>query len=97
VGLKVRAVFIQEFYEFMGRFEAEIELPEGSTVRDLIDYIDSGVKNGFRSLVLDDRGGVKYPVEIAVNGRRIDFLDGLGTKLRDGDKVLFSPRALFVV
>ncbi|BES82331.1 MoaD/ThiS family protein [Pyrodictium abyssi] len=97
MDLKVRAVFIQEFYEIMGRFQAEVELPEGSTVRDLIDYIDREIKSGFRSLVLDDKGGVKYPVEIAVNGRRIDFLDGLDTKLRDGDKVLFSPRALFVV
>ncbi|MET1127751.1 MAG: MoaD/ThiS family protein [Thermoproteota archaeon] len=40
---------------------------------------------------------MRYPVEVAVNGRRVDFLEGLNTRLRDGDRVLFSPRALFVV
>ena len=95
---RVKAVFIQEFYREVGRFEVEAELPEGATVRDLIDYIDRRVKPGFRRLVLDDEGrGLRYPVEVAVNGRRIDFLEGLETRLRDGDRVLFSPRALFVV
>lgn len=95
--MKIRAVFIQEFYEEIGKFYIEVEIPEGSTVRDLIDHIDARIKQGFRQLVLDDKGELKHPVEIAVNGRRIDFLDGLGTVLKDGDKVLFSPRALFVV
>ncbi|ABM80861.1 MoaD/ThiS family protein [Hyperthermus butylicus] len=95
--MKVKAVFIQEFYELMGRFELEIELAEGATVRDLIEYIDSQVKPGFKSWILDEKGEPRYPVEIAVNGRRIDFLDGLETRLKDGDRVLFSPRALFVV
>jgi molybdopterin synthase sulfur carrier subunit len=99
IGLvvRVKAVFIQEFYREVGRFEVEAELPDGSTVRDLIEYIDSRVKPGFKEMVLDEKGGLRYPVEIAVNGRRIDFLEGLETRLRSGDRVLFSPRALFVV
>jgi len=95
--LKVKAVFLQEFYQLIGRFEVEAELPEGATVRDLIDYIDSKVKPSFKSRIIDERGDVRYPVEIAVNGRRIDFLEGLNTRLKDGDRVTFSPRALFVV
>ncbi len=95
-GIRVKCVFIQEFYELIGRFEVELEVPEGTTVRDLVRIIDERVKPGFASMVLED-GRVKWPVEIAVNGRRIDFLDGLDTVLRDGDRVLFSPRALFVV
>ncbi len=94
--MKVKAVFIQEFYRKVGKFEIEIELPEGATVRDLIDYLDSSIVKGFKTEILDG-DQVKYPVEIAVNGRRIDFLDGLDTKLKEGDKVLFSPRALFVL
>ncbi len=95
--MKVKAVFLQEFYELIGRFEVEVELPENATVRDLIEYIDSNVKRGFKDKVLDERGQVRYPVEIAVNGRRIEFLQGLETRLKDGDRVVFSPRALFVV
>jgi len=94
-GLRVTAVFIQEFYRLAGRFQLELEVPEGATVRDLIVVLDSIIP-GFRERVMEG-DSLRYPVEVAVNGRRIDFLKGLETRLRDGDKVLFSPRALFVV
>ena len=95
--IRVTAAFLQEFYEEMGRYQIELEVPEGSTVRDLIELIDREIRPGFKSLVLDEKGEVRYPREIAVNGRRIDFLDGLNTRLKNGDRVVFSPRALFVV
>ena len=97
LSLRVTCVFIQEFYELVGRFEVVVELPDGATVRDLIEYLDKNVVPGFRSHVLSGDDQVKWPVEISVNGRRIDFLEGLNTRLRDGDRVLFSPRAFFVV
>lgn len=82
----------------MGRYKLSLCVPEDkNTVRKLIDYIDSTVKPGFRNLILDENGNVKYPVSIMVNGRRIDFLEGLDTKLKEGDRICFSPRALFVV
>ena len=94
--MKVRAVFIQEFYKVMGGFQIEVELEEGATIRDLIEKLDSQVYSGFKDLILEGER-LRHPVEIAVNGRWIDFLDGLDTRLRDGDRILFSPRALFVV
>jgi len=94
--MRIKAVFIQEFYREMGGHSMELEVPEGITVRELIDYIDRRIRPGFRDMLMEG-GRLKYPVEIAVNGRRIDFLDGLDTVLRDGDRVLFSPRALFVL
>jgi len=94
--MRVRAVFIQEFYKVMGAFQVDMELEDGSTIRDLIEKLDSQVYRGFKDLILEGEK-LRHPVEIAVNGRRIDFLDGLDTRLRDGDRVLFSPRALFVV
>ncbi len=94
--MKVKLVFIQEFYKLLGGFTYEVDIPEGSTIRDLIEYIDKEIKPGFKDLILED-DRLKFPVEIAVNGRRIDFIDGLDTRIREGDKILFSPRALFVV
>lgn len=95
--IEVTAVFLQEFHELVGSFEKKLRLPRGSTVRDLVEMIDRDVKPGFKSHVLSGDNEVKYPVEIAINGRRIEFLKGLDTELRDGDRVVFSPRALFVV
>ncbi len=95
--IEVTAVFLQEFRELVGGFEKRVKLPKGSTVRDLINHIDWEIKPGFKGRVLDEKGEIRYPVEIAVNGRRIEFLKGLDTELQDGDRVVFSPRALFVV
>ncbi len=95
--IRVTAVFIQEFYELAKRFKMELNVPEGTTVRDLVEIIDKNHVPGFKEKILDENGELKWPVEIAVNGRRIDFLEGLNTQLKDGDRILFSPRALFVV
>ncbi len=95
--IRVTAVFIQEFYELTRKFNIELNVPEGVTVKDLIETIDRNYVPGFKEKILDENGKLRWPVEIAVNGRRIDFLKGLDTPLKDGDRVLFSPRALFVV
>ncbi len=95
--IRVVVKFLQEFYTMMGQYSIEVELEQGSTVRDLIEYIDRNIKESFKKHILDDRGNIRYPAEIAVNGRRIEFLNGLETILRDGDNVVFSPRAFFVL
>ena len=91
--MKVKVRFLQELYQLAGKHEIEYELPEGSTVRELLEILPENVKK----TILDEKGEVRYPAEIAVNGRRIEFLEGLNTKLNDGDVVVVSPRALFVV
>ncbi len=96
MAVKITVVFLQEFYRYTGRSRLEVVLEEPATVEKLIDYIDRRVKPGFKDMVVEN-GRVKYPVEIAVNGRRIEYLDGLSTSLRSGDRVVFSPRAFFVL
>jgi len=95
--VKVVVKFLQEFYSTIGRYSLEVTLAEGATIRDLIEYIDKNVKKSFKNLVLDSKGGIRYPVEIALNGRRIEFLEGLETMLKNGDTIVFSPRAFFVL
>ncbi len=91
--MRVEVRFLQELIKVAGTHRLYLELPEGSTVRDLLEKLPEEV----RRIVLDESGNVRWPAEIAVNGRRIEFLDGLDTRLRDGDVVVVSPRALFVV
>ena len=91
--IRVTVEFIQEFYELAGTHRMTVELPEGARVRDLLALLPESV----RERLLDEEGRIRYPAEVAVNGRRIEFLEGLDTRLRDGDVVLVSPRALFVV
>lgn len=91
---RVVVVFIQEYYELAEVHELAVELPgETATIREVLEEIPAQVRE--RLLALD--GNIKYPAMVALNGRRIDFLEGLETRVKSGDRVLVSPRALFVV
>lgn len=60
-------------------------------IKTLIDYLVERLGMRFREEVLDENGMIKKNVKILVNGRDIDFLDGISTKLKDGDIVVFVP------
>ncbi len=91
--MKVEVYFLQEFIRLAGTHKMTLELPDGSKIRDVLQRLPDPV----RKALLDEKGEIRWPAEVAVNGRRIEFLDGLDTMLKDGDRVIVSPRALFVV
>ncbi len=73
---------------FGGRGVLWIELPEGSSIRDLIKALE---KNYHPKIDLSRVGEENPNIKILVNGREITYLDGLETRLRDGDVVAFIP------
>jgi molybdopterin synthase sulfur carrier subunit len=63
-----------------------------TTVKELIDFIAIKYNPQFKEQLIDLKTGkVHKYYKIFVNGRDIDFLDGLETKLKDGDTVAFFP------
>ena len=92
--VKVRVRFLQEYYFLVGKHEVEMELKgESPTIRDLLQALPADV----REKLLEEGDRVKPPNEILVNGRSIAGLDGLDTRLKEGDLVVILPRPLFVV
>ncbi len=92
--MRVEVRLLQELYFEAGRrHRLIVELPEDATVSDLLSRLPEAV----RKRVLEAPGRLRWPAVVLVNGRRIDFLEGLETRLHDGDVVVVSPRALFVV
>ncbi len=71
--------------------ELVVQLPEGSTVRDLLEQLASRLGRAFREAIFDEEGRLARYVKIMVNGRDIDFLSGLDTRLEDGDEVFLFP------
>ena len=83
--VKVKAFFTLR--EKLGWKEKTVELPEGSTVRDLIEVFPV-IKQEIERY--KSKG---YNMIIMVNGRHIEFLNGLDTVLKDGDEIAFFPPA----
>ncbi|WP_148682396.1 ubiquitin-like small modifier protein 1 [Pyrobaculum neutrophilum] len=90
--MKVRVKFLATLYERTGVLKTEVEIPEGSSVRDLIKILDSRFR-GLESELLDESGGLKPMYNVLVNGRAVEWLNGLATALREGDEVVFIPPA----
>ncbi|WP_069808186.1 MoaD/ThiS family protein [Vulcanisaeta thermophila] len=90
--MRVQVKFLASLYEVTKVLKTELDLPDGATIRDLIQAIDQRVSPNFSKVILDD-GKLKDQYVILVNGRSVDFLNGLSTKLSNGDEVVFLPPA----
>jgi molybdopterin synthase sulfur carrier subunit len=71
----------------------EIPLPEGATVRRLVDEVVAR-HPPLAAMMLDEAGEVSRSVNIFVNGRRVSYLEeGLDTVLSPDDTVDIIPAA----
>jgi len=80
--------------EFLGRKTLDVDAPV-EDVEGLVKFISERFQSGFKDALIDPKSGnIRKGFSILVNGREIEFLEGLRTKLKDGDTVaLFPPVA----
>jgi MoaD family protein len=62
---------------------------KGSTLAELIDDLDSR-HPGLRDRLVDEKGLRRF-VNVYLNDEDVRFLDGLETKVQDGDNVTVLP------
>ena len=62
----------------------------GSTVSELIEHMDNDFP-GFKERLLDESGGLRYFVNIYLNGEDVRFLDGVSTSTKSGDEISIVP------
>ena len=81
--------------EIMGENKIEVELPQNSSLLDLIDELCSRYGEAFYSALFDDASAkrLKPGLQLLVNGRNMRYLEHFHTKLRDGDEIVFLPFA----
>ena len=69
----------------------ETKVEEGETVRTLLGQL-AGRYPPFAQIVFDAKSkNVSEEVSLFLNGRRVELLSGLETKLEDGDVLSFLP------
>jgi molybdopterin synthase sulfur carrier subunit len=73
-----------------GAREVAVPHVSGATVRELLRTL-SGTHPGLVARLLDNRHELNPGIQIIVNGRHIDFLQGLETPLSTVDTVLLIP------
>ncbi len=77
------------FRDILGR-DLEVNLEAGSTVKDLLDTLIASQPR-LKSAVFDKSGKIRDYVILMKNRKNINYLDGLNTKLSEGDELAILP------
>jgi molybdopterin synthase sulfur carrier subunit len=77
------------FRDILGK-DLQVELREGSTVKELLDILCETHKN-MKSAIFYESGRIREYVILMKNRKNVDFLEGLKTTLSDGDEVAILP------
>lgn len=83
--------FLASLREITGDTETAIQL-EKANINVVLEILTGLYGEGFREAVFDSGG--ELSVKILINGRNIDYLDGLNSKVSGNDTIhLFPPIA----
>ena len=78
--------------KIVGQREFEVSIPPGSTVRDLLSWMVNKWGDKLSSHLFKSGSDSLLPhIRLMVNGRSIEFLNGIETVLQDGDEFLILP------
>jgi sulfur-carrier protein len=85
-------VTVRTFADLRGLLPPEISLslPEGETVRGMLDLLSRRTA-AFLPKVLDENGRLRPSISILRNGRNLNYLDGLDTRLAEEDVIAIFP------
>ncbi|HHW04225.1 MAG TPA: MoaD/ThiS family protein [Thermoanaerobacterales bacterium] len=94
ISVKVKA--IMDIADLFGCNEQVVSLPEGSKLSDLLDALGRKYGQAFAEILSkiykNEKEKHNRDLHLFLNGRNIVFLEGLETKLNDGDELFFlSP------
>jgi len=90
--ITVRVYTILSLKKIIGRREFDVSLPAGSTVRDLVAWMVERWGDALSHHLLSPAGDSPLPhIRFMVNGRSIEFLNGMDTVLWEGDEFLMLP------
>lgn len=93
VALRVSVRFFTTLKELVGKREETLEFSDKVvTVNSVLKRLSERYGKGFVEYVFDDKTGeVKGFLQFLINGRSASTLNGLDTKLRNGDVLAIIP------
>ena len=90
--IKVKIYTILTLKQILGQREFEVSVQEGSTVRNLLSWMTERWGDKLSPHLFQPEGDrVLSHIRLLVNGRDIQFLNGVDTVLHDGDEFSILP------
>jgi len=89
--MRVEVKYYAMIREATGRRMETIEVPDGSSVDDLLDLLVGMYKEGLSNFIYDEEKKVRDYLSFMLNGLNVYSLKGMSTSLRDGDIFAILP------
>jgi molybdopterin synthase sulfur carrier subunit len=90
--IKIKVYTIMELKKVCGQREFELDISQGSTVKDLLSLMVSKWGDQLSDCLYKPGTDSILPhIRLMVNGRSIEFLKGTETVLQDGDEFQMLP------
>lgn len=89
--MKVEVKFFTSLREITGNKTKEIQLQDTNTVEELLTLLSEKYGKNFREYIYSKNGKVQGFFSFLVNGKNINVLEGLDTKLKQGDTIAILP------
>jgi len=89
--MAVTIKFIGALRHISGKTELTVSLKEGMALKDLLSKLDEEMPQLEKTFSDQQPNDSTSNALILVNGREISVLNGLETKLNDGDEIVFVP------
>ena len=88
--MKVFVRFYAHLGDLVGRkAKFEVELDEGASISHILDELLLDQK--IREHIFDDNKQLNSDITIMINGREINFLEGIDTVVKSGDEISIFP------
>jgi len=89
--MKVIIRYLTLLREITGKRGEEIDAKEGSTIEDILNFLNGKYGKEFERYVLSGKEHKGLRLLFLVNGQNIERLDGLKTKLQGGSVLTIMP------
>lgn len=89
--MKLHVQYTAQLRAAIGRNEEEVELPDGSSLAELLVHLAANCGPGAEPHLLTDRQQVRPSLLLVVNDTAVSSSQAASTMLRSGDKVILLP------
>jgi molybdopterin synthase sulfur carrier subunit len=89
--MRIEVKYYAMIREATGRRVETLEVPEGSSVDDLLGFLVGMYREGLSNFIYDEENRVRDYLSFMLNGLNVYSLEGLSTALRDGDIFAILP------
>jgi MoaD family protein len=89
--MNVEVKFFTSLREITGKKVEQIQLQNQITVDELVTMLSNRYGKKFREYIYNKKGEVQPFLSFLVNGKNVNTMQGLDTKLENGDIVAILP------